>query len=132
MTAEAFSSVLEPKLLTKWFPQITNVEHLEGMPYGKGSKQKLVLNLKEDQIEIDSEIEDINPYKSFTITFKNHNFTGTLEMFFNQTGRTTLVTSKTSIVGNNIFFRAMYALSKPVFESEYDLAFLRYKKVVEA
>ena len=102
------------------------------MPYTKGSVEKCILQLEDEQIEIEAQIEEINPYKSFVISFHNHKFKGSVEMFFNQTGKKTLVTYKSSIEGNNIFYRALFALSKPIIESESVLAFARYKEVVES
>ena len=97
MISEAFASVIEPTTINKWFPQITNIEHVEGLPYTKGSVEKCILQLEDEQIEIEAQIEEINPYKSFVISFHNHKFKGSVEMFFNQTGKKTLVTYKSSI-----------------------------------
>jgi len=132
MISEAFASVIEPTTINKWFPQITNIKHFEGLPYTKGSVEKCILQLEDEQIEIEAQIEEINPYKSSIVSFQNHKFKGSVEMFFNQTGKNTLVTYKISIEGNNIFYRALFALSKSIIESESVLAFARYKEVVES
>ena len=47
MISEAFASVIEPTTINKWFPQITNIEHVEGLPYTKGSVEKCILQLED-------------------------------------------------------------------------------------
>lgn len=129
--SDAFTKAIEPNSISKWASQIEQIEHVSGIPFMAGSKEKCVVQLNNETVEIDAEILNINPYKSFEIKFSNHKFSGTIEMFFSQTGKTTLVNYQNKIEGSNLFYRAMFALSKPVFEAEIQSAYMRYKAYAE-
>ncbi len=129
---QVFAVLFDPGAIQKWFPQVVDIKHLEGMPFMEGSKEVCIIKVGNKNQEFITELVNFEPYKNVTLGIENDKFSGTLEVNFFENGKNTTVSYTNTLKPKNIFYRALFALTESMIEKRFHQTFEQFKLVAEA
>ena len=117
--------------LTKWLPEIKEIETLVEKPGIVGSKYKMVIDSQGDTMSIYETVTSYKKNEHVGLEFNVGIMTKTDSIVFVSHGNATEITGLYSCTGSNLFYKSMFSFLKGSFR-DIDLAYLnKFKAVAE-
>ncbi|HOZ81310.1 MAG TPA: SRPBCC family protein [Bacteroidia bacterium] len=129
---KAFDIFIDTSMMKHWMPGFVSFKPLEGKMLTKGSKQLLVLNLNNEQIEITETVEDYSYPKFYKFHAQNTLLNSTNTIIFEGDSIHCSLTVKTKASGNNFMLRSMFVFTEPIFKQQQDSTYTLLKRTIES
>ena len=117
--------------LKEWLPNVKSIENIRGEPMTAGSKFKMTFEENGSEIVMTETMTEVKENEVFAFVLENEVIRADERITFIDKGDKTELVENSTLVGGNIVWRALFALSKFSFQANSAAAYQKLKTNVE-
>ena len=128
---KVYYSMLNPMMMKEWLEGFQKIEALDGFLHGPGSRYMLTLEMGGREIKVLQEVTLFEWKKELGLKMNFPHILVKTNVLFEESGKGTQMNIKHDIQGDNLFWKSVIPIVRPILKNSFDKNFINLKEVLE-